>query len=82
MGNSLYIYIYSSQLDLSIEARNLKIFNECFKREKWALFPQPIDGFVSKNVLVETFMEGTPIKVDPSSSSSSFIYIIRIMLTV
>lgn len=50
------------QLDLRKEAFNLKKFTSKFKEEKWAVFPTPIDNFVTKHVLVETFMEGTPLK--------------------
>ena len=50
------------QLDLRKEAFNLKKFTSKFKEEKWAVFPVPIDHFVTKHVLVETFMEGTPLK--------------------
>lgn len=51
----------TDQLDLTKEARNLQIFAKKFKDESWALFPEPIEGFINKNVLVETLMEGTPI---------------------
>jgi aarF domain-containing kinase len=50
------------QLDLRKEAYNLKKFGRKFAKENWVVFPKPLDGFVCKNVLVETFMEGTPIK--------------------
>lgn len=51
------------QLDLRVEARNLVQFGEKFAGEKWAMFPTPVAGFVAKNVLVETLMEGQPISV-------------------
>ena len=50
-----------SQLDLRTEAFNLKTFAKNFADEKWAVFPEPIDNLVTKNVLVETLMEGAPI---------------------
>lgn len=49
------------QLDLRIEAHHLKKFRENFKYDNWATFPEPIDGYITKNVLVETFIDGIPI---------------------
>lgn len=49
------------QLDLRIEAYHLRKFSELWAQEKWASFPMPIDGYVHKNVLVETLMHGTPL---------------------
>eukprot|EP00597_Dinobryon_sp_UTEXLB2267_P000988 CAMPEP_0170065468 /NCGR_PEP_ID=MMETSP0019_2-20121128/5543_1 /TAXON_ID=98059 /ORGANISM="Dinobryon sp., Strain UTEXLB2267" /LENGTH=418 /DNA_ID=CAMNT_0010272343 /DNA_START=429 /DNA_END=1681 /DNA_ORIENTATION=+ len=51
----------NKQLDLRFEAHNLIKFAKKFANESWALFPSPIDGFVTKNVLVESLMEGVPI---------------------
>lgn len=50
------------QLDLRTEAAHLRKFNANFKNEPWLVFPEPIDAYVRKNVLVETFMEGIPLK--------------------
>eukprot|EP01038_Epipyxis_sp_PR26KG_P007577 gene7577-10325_t len=50
-----------NQLDLRKEASNLIQFAKKFKNENWALFPSPIEGFITKNVLVETLMDGSPI---------------------
>jgi aarF domain-containing kinase len=49
------------QLDLRFEANHLISFTKKFVHEKWAVFPKPIEGFITKNVLIETLMEGTPI---------------------
>lgn len=49
------------QLDLRLEAHNLKTFARKFKEEKWITFPSPIENFITKNVIVETLMSGTPI---------------------
>jgi aarF domain-containing kinase len=51
----------SAQTDLRLEASNLKKFGAKFIDDPWAIFPQPIDGFIKKNVIVETLMDGTPI---------------------
>jgi aarF domain-containing kinase len=50
------------QLDLRVEASHLRKFVANFKNENWLVFPEPIDKFVCRNVLVETFVEGTPLK--------------------
>jgi aarF domain-containing kinase len=50
------------QLDLRYEANHLLKFNENFESDDhWAIFPKPIHGFVRKNILVETLMNGFPI---------------------
>ena len=49
------------QLDLTVEATNLDYFNKKFEHDSWAVFPKPVKGFVTKNVLVETLMAGKPI---------------------
>jgi aarF domain-containing kinase len=57
-----FAHAMHQQLDLRLEAKHLQTFNKKFSSETWAAFPKPIDGFVTKNVLVETLMQGTPIK--------------------
>ena len=51
----------TNQLDLRYEAMNLIKFAKKFTNDNWACFPSPIEGFVTKNVLVETLIEGAPI---------------------
>jgi predicted unusual protein kinase regulating ubiquinone biosynthesis (AarF/ABC1/UbiB family) len=51
----------NQQLDLRLEASHLVKFTKKFANEKWVLFPKPIEGFVTRNVMVETLMEGIPI---------------------
>jgi aarF domain-containing kinase len=53
--------VMNEQLDLTAEAANLTKFRKKFSHEKWAEFPSPMEGYVTRNVLVETLMEGTPI---------------------
>jgi aarF domain-containing kinase len=53
--------VMNKQLDLRVEANNLVIFSQKFAKDTWAAFPAPIEGLVSKTVLVETLFEGTPI---------------------
>ena len=56
-----YCHMMNAQLDLRLEASNLSMFSTKFADDKWAAFPTPIDGFVTKNVLIETLMEGSSI---------------------
>ena len=56
-----YCNMMNAQLDLRLEASNLVQFSSKFVDDKWAAFPTPIDGFVTKNVLIETLMEGSSI---------------------
>jgi len=48
-------------LDLEKEAKHLTEFSQKFANDSWAAFPTPIEGYVSRNVLVETLMEGSSI---------------------
>ncbi len=53
--------VMNEQLDLTKEASNLLKFTKKFSHEKWAEFPSPVEGYVTKNVLIETLMEGVSI---------------------
>lgn len=53
--------VMNVQLDLRKEASHLVKFTKKFMNEKWAVFPAPVEGWVTKNVILETLMEGTPI---------------------
>ena len=53
-----FVEVMQKQLDLSIEAYNLHMFRDLFAKDSWAQFPKPIDQYVTRNVLVEEFMEG------------------------
>ena len=53
-----FVEVMQKQLDLSIEAYNLHMFRDLFAKDTWARFPKPIDQYVTKNVLVEEYMEG------------------------
>ena len=53
--------VMNEQLDLEKEANHLVEFSQKFANDSWAAFPTPIEGFVNRNVLVETLMEGTSI---------------------
>lgn len=51
------------QLDLTVEAKHLDTFLRNFPRETYAdvlHFPEPCRPFVSRDVLVESFIEGVP----------------------
>ena len=56
-----YCNMMNAQLDLRLEASNLSEFSTKFANDKWAAFPTPIEGFVTRNVLIETLMEGSSI---------------------
>lgn len=49
------------QLDMKLEAHNLTVFRNKWTTEDWASFPEPINALTTKDVLVETLMEGTSI---------------------
>ena len=49
------------QLDLTVEASNLRRFRRDFADEDQLAFPVPIDDLTCKDVLVESFIHGDPI---------------------
>jgi aarF domain-containing kinase len=49
------------QLDLRIEAANLTIFREHFKKRTTAWFPYPYRDYTTREVLVEEFAQGIPL---------------------
>lgn len=49
------------QLDLRVEARNLKRFRRDFADNPEVFFPLPVDGLTTSRVLVESFAHGEPL---------------------
>mmetsp|Transcript_20209 Transcript_20209/g.58440 ORF Transcript_20209/g.58440 Transcript_20209/m.58440 type:complete len:550 (-) Transcript_20209:420-2069(-) len=49
------------QLDLRVEARNLKRFRRDFEGDKQVTFPTPLQDLTTRQVLVESFVHGVPI---------------------
>jgi aarF domain-containing kinase len=47
--------VMKKQLDLRLEAHNMKILKECFATHDYVRIPTPIDSLVDKSILVETF---------------------------
>jgi len=47
-----------SQMDLRTEAANLKRFNENFEDNPQIEFPKPYDGYVTRDILIESFEQG------------------------
>jgi len=47
-----------SQMDLRTEAENLRRFNENFKDNPLVEFPKPYEGYVTRDILIESFEEG------------------------
>lgn len=45
----------SFQIDLRFEARNIERFRENFRNVDYVKFPTPLQPFVTRTVLVETF---------------------------
>ena len=54
--------VMTDQIDMKLEASNLIIFQKKWERENWVSFPTPIAGMITKNVLVETLMDGISIE--------------------
>ena len=49
------------QLDLRVEAHNLRRFRRDFCDETQIAFPEPLSELTSREVLVEKFVEGEPM---------------------
>ena len=52
-----FAVILREQLDLRLEANNLKTFVSNFSSSTYIAFPQPMTGWVTSNVLVEEYIE-------------------------
>ncbi|KAF9974803.1 hypothetical protein BGZ73_001707 [Actinomortierella ambigua] len=50
------------QLDLRIEARNLKTFQRNFRERYTVTFPTPLIGFATREMLIEEFVDALPLK--------------------
>lgn len=51
------------QLDLRVEAQNLQTFGRNFSERRTATFPRPVMAFTTRDVLVEEYEFGVPLKV-------------------
>lgn len=51
-----------SQLDLRIEAENLRIFRNNFESDPRVRFPQPMESAVTRELLVEELVKGVPLE--------------------
>ncbi|CAG8609640.1 3929_t:CDS:2, partial [Dentiscutata erythropus] len=51
------------QLDLRIEATNLLNFQKNFKNNRFVKFPMPVVEYSTKDILIEEFEEGLPVKL-------------------
>ena len=60
------------QLDLRQEAENLRRFGENFKENQNVLIPRPHERFCSRNVLVESFIEGIPLNTVLEAESTVY----------
>lgn len=53
----------NEQLDLRVEAENLRTFEKNFSGRRSAVtFPRPLEDFSTKDILVEEFQEALPLK--------------------
>lgn len=64
----------NEQLDLRIEASNLRTFERNFERRRRSAvgFPRPLEEFSNSDVLVEEFQEAVPLKAFLRNGSGSF----------
>lgn len=52
----------AEQVDLCIEAANLRCFNHNFRKNSTVTFPEPLFPLVTPDILVETFHEGRSVQ--------------------
>ncbi|CAM9689021.1 unnamed protein product, partial [Phaeothamnion confervicola] len=64
--------LMQKQLDLRLEARNLNRFRHNFARREGVVFPEPVQGWVSEHVLVESFESGDHISSYLDKGDSAF----------
>ncbi|CAG8463858.1 4683_t:CDS:2, partial [Acaulospora colombiana] len=60
---SKFSEMMQEQLDLRKEACNLLVFRKNFKNRRAVEFPIPVTEYTTKNVLIEEFVEGLPLKL-------------------
>ncbi|KAG0227438.1 hypothetical protein BGW42_002946 [Actinomortierella wolfii] len=60
------------QLDLRIEARNLKTFQRNFRERYTVTFPTPLISFATKEMLIEEFIDALPLKTFLSKGAGPF----------
>ncbi|CAN2391802.1 kinase 2 [Pristimantis euphronides] len=65
--------LMTQQIDLHFEARNLETFQQKFEKIDFIKFPTPLQPFVTKNILVETFEDGEPMTLYLQEKGSSEI---------
>ncbi|MEE6477731.1 hypothetical protein FKM82_011605 [Ascaphus truei] len=63
--------LMTQQIDLRFEARNLELFQQNFETVDFIRCPTPLQPFITKNVLVETFEEGEPLSLYLQEADSS-----------
>lgn len=56
------------QIDLRFEARNIERFRENFRNVDYVKFPTPLQPFVTRTVLVETFEVSADMKAQSNYS--------------
>lgn len=73
----------NKQLDLRVEAENLIKFTQKFAHDQWAAFPVPLEELISRSVIVETLMEGTPINsfMDLKAEVGDSVYALKMKLS-
>ncbi|CAK9809138.1 Uncharacterized aarF domain-containing protein kinase 2 [Anthophora plagiata] len=56
-----FSYIMENQVDLNLEEANLIQFSKNFSSKDDVIFPRPYTNFTQREILVESYHEGTPI---------------------
>lgn len=56
------------QIDLRFEARNIQRFRENFRNVDYVKFPTPLQPFVTRTVLVETFEVSADLRAQSNYS--------------
>mmetsp|Transcript_16045 Transcript_16045/g.22610 ORF Transcript_16045/g.22610 Transcript_16045/m.22610 type:complete len:570 (+) Transcript_16045:63-1772(+) len=56
-----FLNVMLPQLDLTLEAKHLRRFNQDFSNDDYISFPYPLDELTTPTILTETFVHGQPI---------------------
>eukprot|EP00521_Asterionellopsis_glacialis_P015936 CAMPEP_0195305694 /NCGR_PEP_ID=MMETSP0707-20130614/36779_1 /TAXON_ID=33640 /ORGANISM="Asterionellopsis glacialis, Strain CCMP134" /LENGTH=572 /DNA_ID=CAMNT_0040369887 /DNA_START=223 /DNA_END=1941 /DNA_ORIENTATION=- len=56
-----FLNVMLPQLDLQLEAKHLRRFNQDFSNDDYVSFPYPLEELTTTSVLTETFVHGQPI---------------------
>jgi hypothetical protein len=66
-------HMMEAQLDLRVEAENLMRFSKNFEKDKGVTFPLPLEAYIRRDVLIESFVSGMTMMEAMESKDEVFL---------